>query len=183
MAVFVLSYAVFVVTWLNVQEFYGKSVLAIASHVTAKVKHVNFDSIQEKPNRTFGARFYISRGERGFYALFNFDFAQFTYNTPLTFAIIASLALFIRRRVRACTEAFLMLFLLHFFYVFTSEAGRIADMLAKNRLEPASSFTLFLWQYAWGFIDAMFIRFEPFLIGLYLYIRFYPVSLLKKRPD
>jgi hypothetical protein len=125
-----------------------------------------------KKNGETGAEFFISRRGKRFFIDINFDFLKFTYNAPLTFAIMATLFLFIKHHVKAYGEALAVLFLIHFSYMFTSEAGRIAYVLARNNLESASEFGLFVWQYLWGFIDAMFIRFEPFLIGFYLYARY-----------
>jgi hypothetical protein len=94
---------------------------------------------------------------------------------------MAALYLYIRNRKRAYIEALLILFLIHFIYVFTSEAGRLGYIMARNHLETASEFKLFVWQYLWGFIDSMVIRFEPFLIGFYIYLRFSSSSLTAKK--
>jgi hypothetical protein len=85
---------------------------------------------------------------------------------------MAALFLFIKNHVRAYTEVLIILVAIHIFYIFLSEAGRIATLLDQNNLESSSEVGLFIWKYLWGFIDAMLIRFEPFLIGIYLYLRF-----------
>jgi hypothetical protein len=42
-------------------------------------------------------------------------------------------------------------------------------------------FELYAWYYLWEFMNALVIRFEPFLIGFYLYIRFSTFSFLVKK--
>jgi hypothetical protein len=178
---FIVFYAISLVFWLNVQDYYGRGILTIASHVSAKVKNVDFETIVTRKDGTQGARFYISRKGKGATIIFKFDVSQFTYNVPLTFGIMAALSLFISRHVKAYAESLIMLFTIHLFYVFTSEAGRITYILAQNRLEAVSEFGQFVWQYAWGFLDAMVIRFEPFLIGFYLIVRFSSFSFIRRR--
>lgn len=177
---FIVFYAISLVFWLNVQDYYGRGILTIASHVSAKVKNVDFETLVTKKDGTQGAQFYLSRHGKGATIIFTFDVSQFTYNAPMTFGIMAALFLFIRSHLRAYAECLFMLCAIHFLYVFTSEAGRITYLLAQNKLEFSSEFGQFVWQYAWGFIDAMFIRFEPFLIGFYLIVRFSPFSFIRR---
>ncbi len=179
--IFIVSYILFLMLWLNIVDYYGKGVLNIASNSTALVKkNVDFEKIKVKEDGQLGAQFFI-RHKKGVRIIINFDFSTFTFNAPLTFAIMAALYLFIKNRKRAYSEALLIVFLIHFLYVFTSETGRLSYIMAKNHLETASEFQLFVWQYLWGFIDSMIIRFEPFLIGFYIYLRFSSSSLLKAK--
>jgi hypothetical protein len=178
--IFIVSYILFLMLWLNIVDYYGKGVLNIASNTTALVKNVDFEKIKVKKNGQLGAQFLI-RHKKGVRIIINFDFSTITFNAPLTFAIMATLCLFIKNRKRAYSEALLILFLIHFLYVFTSETGRLSYIMAKNHLETASEFQLFVWQYLWGFIDSMIIRFEPFLIGFYIYLRFSSSPFKAKR--
>jgi hypothetical protein len=170
--IFVVSYVAFLMVWLNIRDYYGRGILAVSSYVTAAVENIDYVTMKVKKNGETAAEFFVSRKGKRFFIDVNFDFLRFTYNAPLTLAIVAALFLFINNHVKAYGEALGILFLIHFSYMLTSEAGRIAYMLARNNLQSASEFGLFIWQYLWGFIDAMFIRFEPFLIGFYLYARY-----------
>jgi len=179
--IFAVSFVLTLVLWIAIQNTYGKAVLQVASHVAAKVENVDFEMIKEKENGQLGAQFFLFRRGKGFSTIINFDFSLFTFNAPLTLAVMAALSLFIKNHIRAYAQGLLILIAIHFFYVFTSEAGRISYLLAQNKMESASEFGLFLWQYIWGFIDAMLVRFEPFLIGSYLFIRFSPSSFIVKK--
>jgi|GEM_PF-1249430 len=177
LAIFAVSYVIFLFLWLAIQNHYGKGLLFISSHLTAKVKDISFDFIKAQEDDKFASRFFIPGRVKGFDILISFDFSLFTYNAPLTFAIMAALFLFIKNHFRAYAEVLVILFAVHFFYIFLSQAGRISWILDKNNLEKSSEVSLFIWQYLWAFIDAMVIRFEPFLIGIYLYLRF-PASAI-----
>jgi hypothetical protein len=181
LSIFVVSFFAFLMVWINIKDYYGRGILAVASYVTAEVRNIDYITMKAKQNGETGAEFFVSRKGKRFFIDINFDFSKFTYNAPLTFAIMAALFLFIKNHAKAYSEALVILFLIHFSYVFTSEAGRIAYMLARNNLESASEFGLFIWQYLWGFIDAMFIRFEPFLIGFYVYARYSPTPLFRTK--
>ena len=157
--------------WIKIEVYYGKGLLYIASKSTAFVKNVEFEKIKLIKDSRLNAQFLIKH-KKGVRIIFKFDFSTFTFNVPLTFAIMATLYSYTRNRKRAYIEALLLLFLIHFLHTFTNETGRLSYIMARNNLETASEFQLFIWQYLWGFLDSMVIRFEPFLIGIYMLIRF-----------
>jgi len=45
-------------------------------------------------------------------------------------------------------------------------------VLVDRGLEKAGNPRIFFYQFLWGFTENMVIRFEPFLIGFYMFIRF-----------
>jgi hypothetical protein len=45
-------------------------------------------------------------------------------------------------------------------------------VLMNMKLETVSNARKFVYDFLWSFTDNMVIRFEPFLIGFYLYVRF-----------
>jgi hypothetical protein len=181
LVIFTVSYIIFLFLWLKIQDQYGKVVLSMASHLTAKVMDVEFDTIKENNNEVFDAQFYILRRGIVYTRVIKFDFNTFTYNAPLTFAIMAALFLFIKNHARSYTEVFIILFTTHFFYAFIYEAYRLSLTFDRNNLEPVSRFELSVWHYLWGFFHSMVIRFEPFLIGIYLYLRFSSFSYIQKK--
>ena len=98
--------------------------------------------------------------------------SSYTFNAPLTFAIMTAMYQFISNRKRAYGEALLILLSVHLLYVFSSEAKMLTDVLTERGLEKTSIPRIFFYQLLWGFTDNMVIRFEPFLIGFYMFIRF-----------
>jgi hypothetical protein len=180
LTIFTISYIIFLFLWVKIQDHYGKVLVSMASHLTAKVIDVEFDTIKEQNDEVFEAQFYILRRGNIYTRSIRFDSNLFTYNAPLTFAIMAAFFVFIKRHVRSYTEVLIILFTIHFFYVFFYEAYRLSLSLDRNNLESASKFELFVWRYLWGFFHSMLIRFEPFLIGIYLYLRFSSSTYLQK---
>ena len=178
--IFIVSYLTFLVIWKNIEDYYGKGVLYITSNVVATIKGVDFESINIGKKGRLDAKFIIE----GFKANFSFKFSNITFNAPLTFTLMATLFLFLQNRKRAYAEALLLLFSIHFICVFVFEMGRISYFMSRNYMDVASKFKIFelyAWYYLWEFMNALVIRFEPFLIGFYLYIRFSTFSFLVKK--
>jgi hypothetical protein len=169
--VFIVSYVLFLMVWMHVETHYAKGLLYAASKSSAFVKNIDFEMIHVKNGSNLVAQFLI-KYKKGLRINFNIDFSMITFNTPLTFAIMAAFSLYITNRKRAYLEALLLLFVIHFLHVFSNETGRLSYIMTRNNIESASEIKLFFWQYLWGFLDSMVIRYEPFLIGFYLYFRF-----------
>jgi len=96
----------------------------------------------------------------------------YTSNVPMTFAVMASLFLFTRRKIRACTEALLILFAIHLLYVFSFETMQLTYTFMKYGIETPDKFKYTFYQFLWAFTDFMFVRFGAFFIGIYTYLRF-----------
>jgi hypothetical protein len=78
----------------------------------------------------------------------------------------------LKRRKRAYGEALAILVSVHFLYVFSLDTKELTEVFMDRGLEAHSVPRLFVYQFLWGFIDNMVIRFEPFLIGFYMFLRF-----------
>ena len=85
---------------------------------------------------------------------------------------MTALYLFIRRRRRAYAEAILILLAVHLLYVFSLELKTLTEILIQRGIAKESAPQLVLSQFLWSFTDNMVIRFEPFLIGFYMFMRF-----------
>ncbi len=181
--IFILSYLVFLFFWLGVKGSYGKAVTGIASSLVAGVQGVTYDSL--KPD---GERYLITFAPRRYNARMFIDIyintSSYTFNAPLTFAIMAAFCPFLLDRTgsrgtksaipavaRIYGEVLLMLFLVHILYVFSAEGEKLTGILMGRGYEDVSKVKLVFWQFLWGFVDNMVIRFEPFLIGAFLYFR------------
>ncbi len=75
------------------------------------------------------------------------------------------------RRKRVYMEALAILFTVHIMYVFSSEGEKLTTLMVQGGFEETSMSKDMFWQFLWGFVDNMVIRFEPFLLGAYLYFR------------
>jgi hypothetical protein len=85
---------------------------------------------------------------------------------------MAALYPFIRRRLRAYGEAMAMLVAVHLIFVFSLEAKELTEVFMKQGLDVTSLPCIAAYQFLWSFTENMVIRFEPFLIGFYVFLRF-----------
>ncbi len=171
--IFLCSYLIFLILWIQVKNYYGYVVTYIASELVAVLKDVRFEEMDQKGDLTQGT---FSRPLPGAKSDILIDIpiktSSYTFNAPLTFAIMATLFPFITRKRRAYPEALFILFGVHLLYVFSLEANNLTTVFVERGWEVIGKPRLFVYQFLWEFTNNMVIRFEPFLIGFYMFIRF-----------
>jgi len=62
-----------------------------------------------------------------------------------------------------------ILVFVHFLFVFSLEGEKLTQILTIHGYEEPSRVAQIFWEFLWGFVDNMVVRFEPFLIGVYLF--------------
>ena len=176
---FLCSYFVFLVLWIQVKDDYGWMVTWGTSKLTALLNNVDFEEMAKKKNMIEAT---FSPGGRHANLLVDIPVrtSSYTFNAPLTFAIMAALFPFISRRWRAYGEALAILFGVHCLYVFSIESNTLCMTLAQRGLGEIGKLRLYAYQFLWEFTDNMVIRFEPFLIGFYTFIRFRKPGTLER---
>lgn len=137
------------------------------------LKDVRFEEMTEKKDIISGT-FSRPLPESKFDVLIDIPIktSSYTFNVPLTFAIMAALFPFITRKGRAYAEVLFILFGVHLLYVFSLEANSLTKFLIERGWDVIGRPRLFAYQFLWEFTNNMVIRFEPFLIGFYMFIRF-----------
>lgn len=169
--VFVLSYVIALACWIQVKDYYGYAVTFVSSKFVAGLKNARMTEIMEKGD-TIEATFEPSGKTRGMLVDIPFKTSNYTFNVPLTIAIMAAFWPHLARRGRAYAEACLLLLTVHLLYVFSYGAQQMTAVLIDRGMEQASVPKEFFYEFLWTFTDNMIIRFEPFLIGSYLFFRF-----------
>jgi hypothetical protein len=169
--IFIIAYAVFLILWIQVKDYYGYGMTATASKFIASVKDLEIDAIDQNDER-IQVTFSSYKINRDILIDIPVRTNTYTFNSPLTLAIMSSLFLFIRKRSRAYAEAIILLLIVHLLFIVTFELKELSTVLMNMKLETVSSTRMFVYQFLWGFTDNMVIRFEPFLIGFYLFMRF-----------
>jgi hypothetical protein len=169
--IFLLVYFVGLLAWIQVKDYYGHGVTLTASWIVSGVKDVKLDGLERKGD-VIMATFSPLSGNTGMLIDIPVTISNYTFNAPLTFAVMGGLFLFLRRRKRAYAEALLVLFGVHLLYVFSLEVKELTEVLMNRGFETVSMPRLVISQFLWGFTDNMVIRFEPFLIGFYMFLRF-----------
>ncbi|MGE0368302.1 MAG: exosortase H-associated membrane protein [Candidatus Dadabacteria bacterium] len=166
--IFIAAYLVSLGLWLGIKNYYGMAVTTVASYAAAIVKNVKIVEMKrEKDIVTVG---FIPKkyGVTILQTSINVPISNYTFNAPLTFAIMAAFYPFLKRR-RVYAEALLIMVVVHFLFVFSYEAHGLTSELEKQGYEKSSEAVHVFWEFLWGFINNMVVRFEPFLIGAYLY--------------
>jgi hypothetical protein len=168
--IFFIAYLLFLILWVGVKDYYGKGVTFTASKLAAAIKNITFEEMTEERD-VIQATFSPHGRNSNILIDIPVKTSSYTFNAPLTFAIMAAMYQFIRKK-RAYGEALLILLSVHLLYVFSLEVKLLTDVLIERGLEKANYPRIFFYQFLWGFTDNMVIRFEPFLIGFYMFIRF-----------
>ncbi len=169
---FIATYLISLLLWIQVKDYYGMAVTYAVSHIMTLVKDVSYEGMTKDGSNVIQTRFIPLRHKSQLMLEIPVKTSSYTFNMPLTIAIISSLGPFIVRKGRAYTEALVILFMVHLLYVFSLQANELTGVFIRLGYEEISKLRLFLYQFLWTFTDNMVIRFEPFLIGFYVYMRF-----------
>lgn len=168
--IFIVSYALFLIVWIQVKDFYGTAVTVTASKLLTLVKDVSYEGVT-RAGDAIEVTFSPFR-RRDMLVNIPVNISSYTFNAPLTFSLMAALWLFIRKKGKAYSEALLILLGVHLLYVFSLESEMLRETLIQQGVDKQSTLRLVFSQFLWSFTDNMVIRFEPFLIGFYMFIRF-----------
>lgn len=169
-AIFLVSYLVFFALWIPIKGFYGYTVTYIASEIVMLIKDVRIEDMARENDIVQPA--FTHFRHNNMIVDIPVKISSYAFNVPLTLALMAALFEFIKKREKAYAEALLMLFSAHLLYIFALEAKQLTDVFTDRGLEKVSGACMFAYQFLWTFTDNMIIRFEPFLVGFYLYARF-----------
>jgi hypothetical protein len=167
--IFVVAYFIFLVIWIGVKDYYGRAVTSTATYFITAVKQVNLVDTTVKDD-VITVSFMPKRHRANVIIDIDIVTSSYTFNAPLTFAIMAAFYPYLGRK-KVYIEVLSILFIVHILYIFSSEGEKLTTLMIEGGYEEAGSVKSASWQFLWGFIDNMVIRFEPFLLGAYLYFR------------
>jgi hypothetical protein len=166
---FITSYIIFLLLWITVKQYYGNSITFIATHAVTVIKDVDIEGILSEENTTL-VSFVPQRHEAREIIDITINTNSYTFNAPLTFAIMAAFYPYVRRK-RIYFEVLLILMAVHVLYVFSLQGTQVTDTMISLGYEQASTLKAVFWGFLWQFVDNMVIRFEPFLLGAYIFFR------------
>ena len=169
--IFLAGYVLSLVIWLFVGKYYGYVITSISAHAIAPVKNIQLDLVKfdEKDSNNISTYFRtLKKFTKNIGMLQNVNYSHFTFNIPITVGILAAFYPFIRKK-RVYIEVTVLLVSIHIIYVFFFEGLKLSEALLKSGYEKPNEAKLIFWRYSEGFFKSMVLRFEPFLIGAYLY--------------
>ncbi len=170
-AVFLAAYLLSLVLWIQVKDLYAHGMVVVASKVVAGIKGCRLEELLREGD-IIQATFSPLGREAGMLVDIPVKTSSYTFNMPLTVAIMASLYPFVSKRRRAYLEAFLILLAVHMLYIVSLELNQLTAIFIDRGLEGPAGPAALLYEYIWSFTDNMIVRFEPFLLGCYLYLRY-----------
>ena len=181
--IFVVAYIVSLLIWLLIKGYYGMAITTIASYLVSLLKGLDITEIVR--NKDIISVGFITNKyglTQVIKTTIDIPISNYTFNAPLTFAIMAAFYPFIKRKW-LYLEALIILVVVHFLFVFTLEGQKLTAVMAAQGIENPGSVTIIFWEFLWGFVDNMVVRFEPFLIGAYLFLLRNKVSVKKVKPE
>jgi len=174
LAVFFVSYPVFLVIWVQVKPYYGYVLTQVGARLAAATTGLHIEDIQhgkEKAAVTFTDQIMTGEGLRDLFLDLKIAVSDYTFNVPLTFALVVGLFPFFKWRKRTLIEACVILIFIHLSYIYFFCLYQLFYQLNQTGIRMTSKPVQFFLEFMWVFTDNMVIRFEPFLVAVYLWLR------------
>jgi len=172
---FLLLYPALLFIWLKVKPYYGFVISRAGAHLAAEFKGARVVRVEDGAERNkvwIREKGYISPYGPGELEISPaFPISNYSFNVPLTWALALALFPVIRWRKRALLEIALVLAGVHLLYVFSFSGLQLYYAEVKVGFRPRALLPQLFWETLWAFTDNMVIRFEPFLVAFYLYLR------------
>lgn len=172
--IFLLSYPIFLFVWINVKPYYGSGMSRLGAHLSAytmgsSVKKITVD--KEDAQVRFIRSFYRGNDLADLVVDLKLSVSKYSFNVPLYLALIASLFPIFRWRKRSLVEALFILLFIHLLYVYSFCSLQLYYAFLKAGIKVKTMGSQFFWEFLWGFTDNMAIRFEPFLLTIYIWFK------------
>ncbi len=184
--IFIFALILFLFVWMKIGDYYGLAVTGVGAWTAAFFKEVSVVKQEQsgkyaiigflKKKTVSGADVSINKnkdnGKTDDYILLQarINLFYFTFNTPLTLALIAAFYPFLSKKT-VSLDVLLMLIFIHMAYTFSMIYKELTLQLETFGYEEISFTKVLLWRSLSGFLHKMVLRFEPFLLGLYMYLK------------
>jgi len=173
-SVFFITYSVVLILWIQVKPYYGNTLTHVGSRLAAWSAGFRVETVhhgKEVATITFAYTVLTKHGMGDILLDVKIAVSQYSFNVPLTFALVAGLFPFFRWRVRSLIEACFILLFIHLLCIYFFCSLQLFYHLAQAGIKTPSKPLQFFLQFMWAFADNMVIRFEPFLVAVYLWFR------------
>ncbi|MGB2692057.1 MAG: hypothetical protein WBB48_05685 [Thermodesulfobacteriota bacterium] len=186
-AIFILAFLVSLVVWVYtpliftklylppllespIVSYYGELIAQIATYIITFIKDVQIiEIIRNNENISIGLIPANTGLTEVIKTTIDVSTSNYAFNVPLSLAIMAAFYPFLQSKW-IYLEALAILIIVHILFVFSLEGYRLTQILTLHGYEEPNSVTQIFWEFLWGFVDNMVVRFEPFLIGAYLFL-------------
>lgn len=168
--IFLVAFVVVLIPWLSIfNSYYGIVIAKIATNLMTIIKDVDITEIVRNKDIISIGLIPANTGlSEVIKTTIDIPTSNYSFNIPLSLAIMAAFYPFIKSKW-IYLEALAILVFVHILFVFSLEGYRLTQILTLHGYEDAGPVTQIFWEFLWGFVDNMVLRFEPFLIGAYLF--------------
>jgi len=171
--VFLILYPITLFLWLQVKGYYSQVIVRIGADLSAWAMGVEVEKIvygQEDSLVTFVRSIYTNRGFNDLLLDIKLSVSGYSFNVPLTLSLTVALFYLYKWRKRVFLEIVAILASIHLLAVYSYCSLQIFKQLLNPEPKFFSKVLLFSLEFTWTFADAFIIKFEPFLIGVYLWL-------------
>ncbi len=174
MAVFFISYLALLLLWVQAKPYYGNFLAHVGAQLSAWTTGSRLAAVRQESEiaEISFLHYATTRDGSGDVMLkVRISVSNYSFNVPLTFALIAGLLMVFHWRAGSILESCLILMAIHLAYIYFYCTLQIFYQLAMGHVMAPAKWVQFLLQFLWSFTDNLIIRFEPFLIAVYLWLR------------
>lgn len=172
--VFCLTYLLFLILWIQVKPYYGNMITQVGARLAASTTGLRVEQIRhgkEVATITFARTVLTKKGLGDILLDLRISVSNYSFNVPLTLALVAGLFPFFKWRKKSLIEACFILLFIHLLYIYFFCTLHVLHQLTLVGMKAPPKTVQFLLQFMWTFTDNMVIRFEPFLVAVYLWLR------------
>ncbi len=172
---FAVVYVISLLLWIQVKPYYGYLLAQVGARPAGwttglKVETIRID--QKDVVVSFAGPVLTKQGLDEMVADLKIHVAQFSYNVPLTIALVAGLFPFFHWRKRYVLEISAILVFVHLIFIYLFCTQQLFYGFWKSGMRAhSSSFQQFILEFSWAFTQNLVIPFEPFLVAVYLWLR------------
>jgi hypothetical protein len=167
---FLVAYIALSILWIYLRGIYGYGITFVASKFVAGLKNARLEDIIIGGNNIIATFSHLRQPNS--YVDVPVSLSVYTTNVPLILSLLISMFTFIHRRKRAYAEALLILLMFHLLYVFFYEMVQLTNTFMIRGIEETSLIRLSNYHFLWGLAEHAAMSFAPFLIVVYIFVRF-----------
>ncbi len=172
---FLVVYVFSLILWIQVKPYYGYILTQVGARPAGWTTGLRVESVgveKKAISVSFAGPVVTKKGLEEMVADFKLDVSRFTYNVPLTVALVAGLFPFFRWQKRYLFEIILILLFVHLLFIYLFCTQQLFYGFWKSGLRAHSSAVQqFFLEFMWTFTQNLVIPFEPFLVAVYLWLR------------
>lgn len=172
--IFLGSYPLLLLAWIQVKAHYGHLLAEIGARMAAATMSVTLETVRQGSENaviTFVCPILTQSGLQELLIDLNLSTSAYSFNVPLTYALVLALWPAFRWNKRSLLEITLILITVHLLFIYSYCALSLYRQLATNGIKAHSKAIQFTLEFLWAFTDNMIVRFEPFLVAVYLWFR------------